>query len=151
MNKKLVIALVAVIIAVAAGATAFAVAFTASEKPVSAIVPEQEIADENGEIEKTEGEGLSNTACEPEKEYTYLRGTMYKNLYETKYQNLVETTKAKEPCNICTASVKAFSKRFLECFTIIFATISDSLSETKDSPDSKRFFRNSEKLVKAPL
>ena len=94
LNKKLVIALAAVIIAVAAGATAFAVAFTASEKPVSAIVPEQENADENG---GTEGEGLSDTACEPEKEYTYLRGTMYKNLYETKYQNLVETTKAKEP------------------------------------------------------
>ena len=54
------------------------------------------------------------------------------------------TTKAKEPCNICTASVRAFSKRFLECFTINFATISASLSETKDSPDSKRFFRNSE-------
>ena len=97
MNKKLVIALAAVIIAVTAGATAFAVAFTASEKPVSAIIPEQEKADETGETEKTEGEGLSGTACEPEIEYTYLRGTMYKNLYETKYQNLVETTKEKEP------------------------------------------------------
>ena len=97
MNKKLIIALAAVIVAIAASATVFAVAFTASEKPVSAIVPENGETAENTETEKTEGEGLSETSCEPEREYTYLRGTKYKNLYETKYQNLIETTKEKEP------------------------------------------------------
>jgi sortase B len=56
--------------------------------------PETEEASED---KKTEGEGLSGTACEPERDYTYLRGTMYKNLYETKYQNPVETMKVEEP------------------------------------------------------
>ena len=97
MSKKLLLILVAVIVSVAAAATVFAVAFTASEKPVSEIGPVPEETDENNEMNETEGEGLSETTCEPEREYTYLRGTLYKNLYETKYQNLVETTKEKEP------------------------------------------------------
>ena len=97
MSKKLLLILVAVIVSVTAAATVFAVAFTASEKPVSEIGPVPEETDENNEMNETEGEGLSETTCEPEREYTYLRGTLYKNLYETKYQNLVETTKEKEP------------------------------------------------------
>ena len=98
MNKKLVIILAAVVVAVAATVTAFAVMFTSSGKPVSEIgeIPEETVVTEEPE-EIFEGEGLSGTACEPEREYTYLRGTMYKNLYETKYQNLVETTKEEEP------------------------------------------------------
>ena len=90
--------MIAAVIAVAAGVTAFAVMFTSSSKPVSEIGEiSEETAGTEEEKEVFEGEGLSGTACEPEREYTYLRGTMYKNLYETKYQNLVETTKEKEP------------------------------------------------------
>ena len=58
MSKKLLLILVAVIVSVAAAATVFAVAFTASEKPVSEIGPVPEETDENNEINeirKSEG------------------------------------------------------------------------------------------------
>ena len=52
---------------------------------------------ENSEKELLEAEGLSTATCEPERDYTYLKGTLYRNLYATKYPNLVETLKAEEP------------------------------------------------------
>lgn len=96
LNKKLLLILTSVLVVAISAVTVFAVVFSPAEKPVSEIGSAQEEITEKNE-EKTEGEGLSETTCEPKKEYSYLRGTMYKNLYETKYQNLVETMKAEEP------------------------------------------------------
>ena len=103
MKKILIIAIAAVIMIASAGAVA---AFALSAK-AQAPKEEQSIGElkenntpeteEASDDEKTEGEGLSGTACEPERDYTYLRGTMYKNLYETRYTNLVETMKVEEP------------------------------------------------------
>ena len=42
-------------------------------------------------------EDVTEESSEPKHDYSYLRGTRYKNLLATKYPNLVETTKEKEP------------------------------------------------------
>lgn len=98
MKIKLLIALGAVIISAAAATAVFAAVLVSNDKPVSEPEEVSGIEEENEFFEETaEGEGLSETTCEPQREYTYLKGTMYKNLYATKYQNLVETMKEKEP------------------------------------------------------
>ncbi len=105
MKAKLIVAVAAIMMIASVGAIA-AFAFSAKaetpkeEQNIGEIreenVPEsEELSAENEE--KAEGEGLSGTTCEPQREYSYLRGTMYKNLYEARYSNLVETTKEKEP------------------------------------------------------
>ena len=55
-----------------------------------AAVNDEEQTSEPAEETKTE-ETVENT--EPQHDYTYLRGTRYKNLYEARYPNLVETMK----------------------------------------------------------
>lgn len=45
----------------------------------------------------TETEGAEIETSEVKHDYTYLKGTKYKNLYATKYPNLVETMKKEEP------------------------------------------------------
>ena len=100
MKTKLVVILAAIVIAVSVGTIA-AFAFSAKapahkeEQNIGELREENEIDAEN--VSAEEGEGLSETSCEPQREYTYLRGTMYKNLYETRYANLVETMKVEEP------------------------------------------------------
>lgn len=42
-------------------------------------------------------EDVSEKTSEAKHDYSYLRGTRYKNLLATKYPNLIETTKEKEP------------------------------------------------------
>ena len=80
MNKKLVLILTFVLVIAISAVTVFAITFSPAEKTVAEVAPEIEETTENAE-----GEGLSGTTCDPERDYTYLRGTMYKNLYETKY------------------------------------------------------------------
>ncbi|MBP1574734.1 MAG: class B sortase [Oscillospiraceae bacterium] len=97
MKIKLLIALGAVIISAVAATAVFAAVLVSNDKPVSEPEEVSGIEEEKEFFEEAEGEGLSETTCEPQREYTYLKGTMYKNLYATKYQNLVETMKEKEP------------------------------------------------------
>ncbi len=97
LKIKLLIALGAVIISAAAATAVFAAVLVSNDKPVSEPEEVSGIEEEKEFFEEAEGEGLSETTCEPQREYTYLKGTMYKNLYATKYQNLVETMKEKEP------------------------------------------------------
>lgn len=103
MKIKLIVIIAAIMTVASVGAIA-AFAFSAKapaqkeEQNIGELreenIPEAEnISAEEGK----EGEGLSKTDCEPERDYTYLRGTRYKNLYETRYANLVETTMEKEP------------------------------------------------------
>lgn len=44
----------------------------------------------------TDEQNAAEETSEPQHDYTYLRGTRYKNLYATKYPNLVETMKKEE-------------------------------------------------------
>ena len=89
MKEKLIIAIAAVMIVASVGAVA-AFAFSAKaatpkeEQTIGEIRKENVPETEDLSERKTEGEGLSDTTCEPQREYTYLRGTMYKNLYETR-------------------------------------------------------------------
>ena len=98
MNKKLLVLLIAFLILVITATTVFAVEMFSAEKPEE----KEENAFSSEESEEDPGvsfetEGLSTAVCEPERDYTYLRGTLYKNLYMTKYANLVETMKPEEP------------------------------------------------------
>ena len=98
MNKKLLMILAALLIVIVTATTVFASVFMAANKPVQENSTEEKNENEQENPEEIfETEGLSSAVCEPERDYTYLRGTLYKNLYMTKYANLVETMKPEEP------------------------------------------------------
>ncbi|MBQ8788270.1 MAG: class B sortase [Oscillospiraceae bacterium] len=98
MNKKLIVILAALLIVIVTATTVFASVFMAANKPVQENSAEEKNENEQEAPEEIfETEGLSSAVCEPKRDYTYLRGTLYKNLYMTKYTNLVETMKPKEP------------------------------------------------------
>lgn len=84
MNKKLLMITVAILILAITATTVLAVGALNSEK-------NQNNVTENESSEKNED--ISNV----HPDYTYLRGTKYKNLYTTKYTNLVKTAEVKEP------------------------------------------------------
>lgn len=84
MNKKLLMITVAILILAITATTVLAVGALNSEK-------NQNNVTENESSEKNED--ISNV----QPDYTYLRGTRYKNLYTTKYTNLVKTAEVKEP------------------------------------------------------
>lgn len=62
----------------------------------AAATESEEQVPEQPETDITENKE-SDESSEPQHDYTYLRGTRYKNLYEARYPNLVETMKEPEP------------------------------------------------------
>ena len=99
MNKKLLMILIALVILALTATTVVAATSIAKNEPSEKISDSEQNVEgkEPSGTELLETEGLSDAACSPERDYTYLKGTLYKNLYATKYPNLVETLKAEEP------------------------------------------------------
>ena len=87
--KKLLILIIAVVL-VASVSVVGVFALTAKSNTEAAEIIPEDYSEEAIEAEETSAEPL-------EHDYTYLRGTAYKNLYETKYPSLVETMKEPEP------------------------------------------------------
>ena len=97
MNKKLLMIIAGAIVFVLTATTVVAATLISKNETSGKETVSKQEAEENGEKELLEAEGLSTATCEPERDYTYLKGTLYRNLYATKYPNLVETLKAEEP------------------------------------------------------
>ena len=99
MNKKLVIALSVVLVAIVGATTALAIVFSGNNSGLKETASPEISAGENEvSAENTENqEESSEEAVKCALEYNYLKGTQYKNLYETRYPNLVETMKIPEP------------------------------------------------------
>ena len=97
MNKKLLMIIAAVIVLLATATTVVAATIMVANSPAEKVQEKEPEQAETPEFSVTETEGLSESVCNPERDYTYLKGTLYRNLYATKYQNLVETLKAEEP------------------------------------------------------
>ena len=97
MNKKLLMIIAGAIVFVITATTVVAATFISKNETSGKETVSEQNAVENSEKELLEAEGLSTATCEPERDYTYLKGTLYRNLYATKYPNLVETLKAEEP------------------------------------------------------
>lgn len=97
MNKKLLMIIAGAIVFVLTATTVVAATLISKNETSGKETVSEQNAVENSEKELLEAEGLSTATCEPERDYTYLKGTLYRNLYATKYPNLVETLKAEEP------------------------------------------------------
>ena len=99
MRKKLVIFLCGVLVLAVSATVVLATVFTGNSSDLKEVGSPEINAEENaGENKETESEApqagnLSEKAPGCSVEYTYLKGTLYKNLYETRYSNLVETMK----------------------------------------------------------
>ena len=99
MNKKLVIALSVVLVAIVGATTALAIVLSGNNSGLKETASpeisagENEVSAENTENQEEHSEEAAKCALE----YNYLKGTQYKNLYETRYPNLVETMKIPEP------------------------------------------------------
>ena len=97
MNKKLLMIIAGAIVFVITATTVVAATLISENETSGKETVSEQNAVENSEKELLEAEGLSTATCEPERDYTYLKGTLYKNLYATKYPNLVETLVVEEP------------------------------------------------------
>ena len=99
MNKKLVIALSVVLVAIVGATTALAIVLSGNNSGLKETASQEISAGENEvSAENTENqEESSEEAVKCALEYNYLKGTQYKNLYETRYPNLVEAMKIPEP------------------------------------------------------
>lgn len=97
LNKKLLMIIAAVIVLLATATTVVAATIMVANSPAEKVQEKESEQAETPEFSVTETEGLSESVCNPERDYTYLKGTLYRNLYATKYPNLVETLKAEEP------------------------------------------------------
>lgn len=103
MSKKLLVVLIAVIVLAASGIVVIAATVSGGnveikEEQSGNITEETEKQNEaidTEELSSVNGENISaENADAPE--YSYLKGTLYKNLYMTKYPALAETMKEKE-------------------------------------------------------